>query len=232
MAYIDGLLGRGEQILYVARQHVFVLVVNILTELALIGVLVAAGVASNIAFDQNRTPLLASLTASDLILLICVAISVAVLISGFLDYLRWNNDQYLVTDRRVIQVRGLLNKRVTDSSLEKINDVELRQSLIGRMLNFGTVQILTASGEEGVNIMDRIAAPIDFKKAMMDAKHNHDRGFGYFDAPGYPSARTSAPLSTPGDIQRTLEDLAALRDRGILSENEFEAKKRELLSRI
>jgi uncharacterized membrane protein YdbT with pleckstrin-like domain len=231
MAYIDSLLGRGEQILYVARQHVFVLVVNILTELALIAVLVAAGVASNIAFDQNTTPLLANLTASDLILLICVVISVAVLISGFLDYLRWNNDQYVVTDRRVIQVRGLLNKRVTDSSLEKINDVELRQSLIGRMLNFGTISILTASGEEGISVMDRIAAPIAFKKAMLEAKHNHDRGFGYFDAPGYPT-RTSAPVSAPSDIQRMLEDLAALRDRGILSENEFEAKKRELLSRI
>lgn len=232
MAYIDDLLGRGEQILYIARQHVFVLVMNILTELALIAVLVAAGVASNIAFDQNTTPLLGSLTASDLILLICVVISVAVLISGFLDYLRWNNDQYIVTDRRVIQVRGLLNKRVTDSSLEKINDVELRQSLIGRMLNFGTVRILTASGEEGVSVMDRIAAPIDFKKAMMDAKHNHDRGYGYLDAPGYASSRMPAPMSAPGDIQRTLEDLAVLRDRGILSENEFEAKKRELLNRI
>jgi membrane protein YdbS with pleckstrin-like domain len=232
MAYIDSLLGRGEQILYIARQHVFVLVVNILTELALIAVLVAAGVASNIAFDQNTTPLISNMTASDLILLICIVISVAVLVSGFLDYLRWNNDQYIVTDRRVIQVRGLLNKRVTDSSLEKINDVEMRQSLIGRMLNFGTVAILTASGEEGISVMDRIAAPIDFKKAMLEAKHNHDRGFGYFDAPGYPASRPSTSANSPGDIQRTLEDLAALRDRGILSENEFEAKKRELLSRI
>ncbi|MFV9505757.1 MAG: PH domain-containing protein [Oscillochloridaceae bacterium umkhey_bin13] len=225
MAYLDDLLSRGEEIVYVARQHLFVLIANILTELALIALLVAAGVASNMAFDTSNR-IIAGMNASSLILLICVGISIVVLISGLMDYLRWANEQYIVTDRRVIQIRGILNKRVIDSSLEKINDVELRQSVIGRMLNFGTVEILTASGEDGVNVMDRIAAPLEFKRAMLEAKHNHDRGYGYLD-PGYPPATPNR-----NEIQRTLEELANLRDRGILSPAEFEAKKRELLSRI
>jgi membrane protein YdbS with pleckstrin-like domain len=229
MSYIDSLLGRGEQVLYVARQHIFVLVANILTELTLIALLVAAGVASNVAFDTSSV-IIGGMTASNLILLICVAISVIVLLSGFVDYLRWNAEQYIITDRRVIQIRGILSKRVTDSSLEKINDVELRQSLFGRMLNFGTVEILTASGDEGANLMDRIEAPLEFKRAMLEAKHNHERGYGYLD-PAYPPQRAPA-VNAPAEIQRTLEELAALRDRGILSTDEFEAKKRELLSRI
>lgn len=228
MSYIDSLLGRGEQILYVARQHIFVLIANILTELALIALLVAAGLASNMAFDTSNA-VIGGITASNLILVICVGISIIVLISGFIDYMRWNAEQYIVTDRRVIQVRGVLSKRVTDSSLEKINDVELRQSLLGRMLNFGTVEILTAAGEEGANLMDRIEDPLAFKKAMLEAKHNHERGYGYLE-PAYQPSR-AAP-NAPADIQRTLEELAALRDRGILSSDEFEAKKRELLSRI
>jgi membrane protein YdbS with pleckstrin-like domain len=228
MSYIESLLGRGEQILYVARQHIFVLVANILTELSLIALLVAAGVASNMAFDTSSV-MIGNMTASNLILLICVAISFVVLLSGFADYLRWNSEQYIITDRRVIQVRGVFSKRVTDSSLEKINDVELRQSVFGRILNFGTVEILTAAGEEGANLMDRIESPMEFKRAMLEAKHNHERGYGYLD-PAYPAARP--PVTAPADIQRTLEELAALRDRGILSIDEFEAKKRELLSRI
>lgn len=230
MAYIDQLLGRGEQIVYIARQHLFVLVANILAELTLIAVLVAAGVASNWAFSTNTTPLIGSLTASSLILLICVVISVIVMISGFMDYLRWTTEQYIITDRRVIQVHGIFNKRVIDSSLEKINDVELRQSLIGRMMNFGTVEILTAS-EDAINVMDRIESPLEFKKAMLDAKHNHERGYGYLDPQGYQTPPPH-PAMAAGDIQRTLEELAALRERGILSADEFEAKKRELLSRI
>ncbi|NJN17935.1 MAG: PH domain-containing protein [Oscillochloris sp.] len=228
MAYLDQLLGRGEQIIYVARQHIFVLIANILTELTLIALLVAAGVASNTAFRNNTAPLVGNLTASSLVLLICVIISVIVLISGFFDYLRWNNDQVIITDARVIQIKGILNKRVTDSSLEKINDVELRQSFIGRILNFGTIEILTAAGDEGVNVLDRIESPLVFKRAMLEAKRNHDRGYGYLDSDGYNAPRSAGPV----DIQRTLEELASLRDRGILSSEEFEAKKRELLNRI
>jgi membrane protein YdbS with pleckstrin-like domain len=265
MAYIESLLSRGEQITYIARQHIYVLIANVLTELGLIALLVAAGVASNRAF-RSTTPLVGSLTASNLILLICVVISVIVLISGFIDYIRWNTEQYIITDRRVIQIKGILNKRVIDSSLEKINDIELRQSLIGRMMNFGTVEILTASGDEGINVMDRIEYPLEFKKAMLEAKHNHERGFGYFDAAGYPpppmmdsggyppqqqapvprsyhsqpqAPQPSAPAGyppqrspMPGDIQRMIEDLATLRDRGILSTEEFETKKAELLRRL
>jgi hypothetical protein len=60
----------------------------------------------------------------------------------------------------------------------------------------------------------------------MDAKHNLERGYGFLEH-AYPHSSESA-----GDIQRTIEDLADLRDRGILSSDEFEAKKQELLRRI
>ena len=220
MAYIDSLLGHGEQILYVARQHLFVLFANIITELALIALFVATGVASNIAFEKASYSI-NGIAANTLILLICIGISILVLINGFVDYLRWTTEQYVVTDRRVMQIRGILNKRVIDSSLEKINDVELRQSLFGRILNFGTVEILTGSGEEGVNIMDRIEAPLAFKRAMIDAKQGHERGF------------TAPRAQTPpqADLVDELTRLAGLRDRGILSPAEFEAEKRELLLR-
>ncbi len=229
MSYVESLLGRGEQILYVARQHIFVLIMNILTELTLIGILVAAGVASNLAFRNNSAAMIGGISISDLILLICLVISIIVLISGFLDFLRWNSEQIVITDRRVLQIRGVFNKRVIDSSLEKINDIELRQSIIGRIFNFGTIEILTASGAEGANVMDRIEAPLEFKRALLEAKHNLERGYGYLEAEGYIPSR---PVSSVTEIQRTLEELARLRDRGILSPEEFEAKKRDLLSRI
>jgi uncharacterized membrane protein YdbT with pleckstrin-like domain len=231
MAYIDELLGRDEKILYDGRQHTFVLISNILTEMVLIGVLIAAGVASQAAF-QNQRPI-GGLPVGQLVLIACGLISLFVLISAFLDYLRWNNEQYIVTDQRVIQVRGIFNKDVIDSSLDKINDVELRQSWLGRIFDFGTIEILTAS-DVGINEMRRIAHPLDFKRAMLDAKHNFTHGYGYLD-PQAVAAYTqqhSQPASDSRDIQQTLQKLADLRDQGLLSQAEFEAKKRELLSRI
>lgn len=230
MAYIDELLGRGEKIVYVARQHLFVLISHVLTEVALIGLLVAAGVVANAAFNSPSLPSVGNLSPGTLILLVCAAISVGVLISGFIDYLRWNTEQYIITDRRVIQVKGVLNKDVIDSSLDKINDVELSQTWMGRIFNYGTIEILTAS-DTGVNVMDRIGHPLDFKREMLEAKHQQDHY--YVDshvAAAYP--RANQPIHGQQEIQRTLEELAALRDRGILSSDEFENKKRELLSRI
>lgn len=231
MAYIDELLGRDESILYVGRQHTFVLVSNILAELSLIALLIAAGVFSQRAF-QNRDSYINGLPVGQMVLLGCAVISLIVLISAFFDFLRWNNEQYIVTDQRVIHIRGVLNKDVIDSSLDKINDVELRQSWVGRIFGFGDVEILTAS-DAGVNLMRRIAEPIEFKRSMLEAKHNYSRGFGYMDPQSIAAyTQPAAARASGGDIEQTLQKLADLRDQGLLSQAEFEAKKRDLLSRI
>ena len=51
----------------------------------------------------------------------------------------------MITNRRLLKVTGILNKRSGDSSLEKINDAILSQTVLGRMLNFGDLEILTAA---------------------------------------------------------------------------------------
>jgi uncharacterized membrane protein YdbT with pleckstrin-like domain len=229
MAYIDELLGRGENILYVGRQHMFVLVSNILAELSLIALLIAAGVFSQRYLTTVRV---SGLPGGQVVLLVCGAISLIVLISAFLDYLRWNNEQYVITDNRVIQIRGIFNKAVIDSSLDKINDIELRQSWIGRIFGFGDIEILTAS-EIGVNSLHKIADPLDFKRAMLEAKQEHSRGYGYLDPQAVAAyVQPAAAGGAQNDIEQTLRKLADLRDQGLLSQAEFEAKKRELLSRI
>src|SRR5262245_4139448 len=230
MAYIDELLARDEQVVYDGRQHTFVLISNILTEMVLIAILIAAGVAAQRYLTNVNV---AGQPGGTVVLLVFGVISVLVLISAFLDYLRWNNEQYIVTDQRVIQIRGIFNKNVIDSSLDKINDIELRQSWLGRIFDYGNIEILTAS-DVGINEMRKIAHPLDFKRAMLEAKHNYNRGFGYLDLPPV-GAYTQPPSTAPGgasDLEQTLQKLADLRDRGLLSVDEFEAKKRELLSRI
>jgi len=228
MAYIDELLGRGENILYVGRQHMFVLISNILAELSLIALLIAAGVISQRYLTTVRV---GGMAGGLVVLLICGAISIIVLISAFLDYLRWNNEQYVVTDQRVIQIRGIFNKDVIDSSLDKINDIELRQSWLGRIFGFGDIEILTAS-DIGINAMRKIAHPLDFKRAMLEAKQEHSRGYGYFDPQAVAAYMQPPPAGSQDTIEQTLRKLADLRDQGLLSQAEFEAKKRELLSRM
>ncbi|MEM8529851.1 MAG: PH domain-containing protein [Chloroflexota bacterium] len=230
MAYLEELLSRGERVVYVGRQHTFVLVSNIVAETFLIVMLVAAGIASQSAFGER---FIQGIPVGQLVFAVCGVISAIILISAFLDYLRWNNEEYVVTDQRVIQLRGIFSKSATDSTLEKITDLELRQSWLGRIFDFGDIQILTAS-DLGVSTMRKIAQPIDFKRAMLEAKNHQSRGYGYMD-PQAVSAYMQPPPAYRGpqaDIEQTLQKLADLRDQGLLSQDEFEAKRRDLLRRI
>ena len=213
MSYLDEMLGQGETIVFTSRQHWFLLAARVLLEVILLGLLLAAAVVGNANWGEQ----------GQIVVLVTGVIALLVLLSAIVDYLRWRSEQYVVTDRRVLQLKGVINKRVLDSSLEKINDVELQQSLFGRMFGYGTVEILTAS-EEAINRMEAIANPVEFKRAMQDARARYD---------GYLGQGTGAPSRADGgDLQSVLEQLAALRDRGILSQAEFEAKKRDVLSRI
>ena len=176
--------------------------------------------------------------------------------------LRFLNQEYVLTNRRVLQVAGVLNKTSTDSSLEKINDARLTQSVFGRIFGFGDLDILTAA-ETGIERFHMIRNPVGFKKAMLDAKHEYERDVA--GGPGSRRARRCAPTparrpvaapasprprtatrpclaDTPGrppaaalssdELTRTLSSLADLRDRGAISPEEYERKKADLLSRL
>src|SRR3990172_559396 len=152
--YIQSMLGENERIVLSTRQHWFVLFSAILAEITVTLLLVAAVSVATAFFP---------IAAIGFVLLFLP------LISMLRDILIWTNHEYLVTNRRVIQISGIFNKNVVDSSLEKVNDVKMTQSFFGRMFDYGDVEILTAS-EIGVNLFKRIGDPVKFKTAMLNAK--------------------------------------------------------------
>ncbi len=108
-----------------------------------------------------------------------------------------------------------------DSRLDKINNVEHRQTLWGRLLNFGNVEIDTAS-ETGTAVFRKISHPLDFKRAIVAAAEQYrsaNRG-GYVAAPSGPSGA------------ERLRQLQALFDDGLISREEYEAKRQQLLSEL
>jgi hypothetical protein len=112
--------------------------------------------------------------------------------------LRYVNQEYVLTNRRVIQVEGVFNRNATDSSLEKINDAVLSQSVFGRMFDFGDLTVLTAS-ESGIEKMRMLRSPVVYKKKMLDAKHDYEVDMeraGW--APSPPIREGSAPAPGPG----------------------------------
>src|SRR5574341_1190483 len=152
--YIKDLMGENERILLVTRQHWFVLFSNIFLEILFIVLLVVGVSALSLVYPLA--------TVGYILVLVP-------LIGMIRDIMIWSNRQYIVTNRRVIQISGVFSKDVVDSSLEKVNDVKLSQSFWGRLFDYGDIEILTAS-EVGANVFRSIGEPIKFKTAMLNAK--------------------------------------------------------------
>jgi uncharacterized membrane protein YdbT with pleckstrin-like domain len=96
-------------------------------------------------------------------------------------YLSWTMNVYVLTNRRVIESTGVLSKRVADSSLEKLTDIVLKQSILGRMLGYGDIIVLTASAGAGINDLKQIRRPMEFKMQMVNAKEELEREVGASD---------------------------------------------------
>jgi len=208
--YIESLLGDREKIVFATRQHWFTPARAIILEIVIILIIFAATIAAAISFPYLAVVVTA---IGFVILLIPVA-------TMTMDILNWSNRQFIITNRRVIQISGIFNKNVGDSNLEKVNDVKMSQSALGRIFGYGDIEILTAS-ELGVNLFKRIDEPIRFKTAMLNAKEQYDRGL-----------EGDENLSHTRDIPAMIVQLDELRVKGILTEDEFLRKKSDLLAKL
>lgn len=224
MGYLQQLMGADEEVLFETRHHWTALVGRIWWPVVLLVVGLVLSVAGilfgGVYLDQAVLDPTARLILRAALVLFLLAIPIVTIVARVV---RWRGEQFIITNYRVIHLQGIFAKSVIDSSLEKVNDVVLYQSLLGRMLDFGNLEILTSS-DIGVNKLYRIGRPLMFKKAMLDAKQYLEGGDGQHRA-------APAPAPAP-DIPDLIARLAALRDQGSLSEVEFQAKKEILLKRI
>ena len=272
MSYAEKLLSRGEEIVYESRQHWFAVVAE--TFWWIVGAVVLLALAIFLA--SNQAPVVNDgidgvLTVATLLLLLLAVGRVALKIWD------WRNQEWLITNRRVIRSEGILNKAMSDSNLEKINDAMLTQSWVGRIFNYGTLDILTAAEETGAHAgigdFPMIAEPVAFKIAMLNQKELLERPDlaparrqqGREATPDYrrealppragsdrvsqvayedeqaaaPVAAAPAPAAPPAEPARaaedpgaTLERLATLRDKGLITPEEYELKKQQILERF
>jgi len=209
-AYLKKLLGEREEVLLVTRRHWLVLLREILVELTFVG------------FTLLIVSILIASSAGNPLVGLGYLLILIPLVSLVRDTLYWSHHMYIVTNLRVIQVIGIFNKNVTDSSLEKVNDVKLEQSWLGRMFNYGDIEGLTAS-ELGVNRFTMIGSPIRFKTAMLNAKIRLEEA---------QVTKGVSNVATPNKVTELLASLGELRERGVLTEEEFNAKKAKLLSEL
>jgi hypothetical protein len=178
MRYADTLLSEGEVIVHRARQHWLALILDARAAVVLFVLGIALLLA--VAF-LNPDPSLGQLIS--VAALVCLAI--ALVLFGYKWWQWWAQD-YMVTNRRLMKVTGILNKRSSDSSLEKINDAVLEQNVLGRIMNYGDLDILTASSESGIDYFRMLNGAKEFKRVMLNQKHALETGYMYERPPSPP----------------------------------------------
>ena len=151
MGYVERVLQPGESVLARARLHWWA-VWRRVAPLALI----ALGLAV-LGFTQQDSLRLALLAAAGLAVL-------AAILSGIGPAIARATTELAVTNRRIILKRGLIRRHTIEMSRAQVESVDVEQSMLGRLLDFGDVTVRgTGATPEPFR---RIAAPLRFRSAI------------------------------------------------------------------
>jgi Short C-terminal domain/Bacterial PH domain len=155
----------------------------------------------------------------------------------------WRTAIFAVTTMRVLREEGLLSKDSSTTLLSSLSDVRSSVGFLGQRLGYGDLVLMTQSGDAGEDKFLCITDPLEFRNQVMTQKVADRRMDGPTAAqvaavqaaqaaPAAPAPEATAPTPSSVDSADALAKLADLRDRGAITEAEFEAKKAEILDRI
>jgi membrane protein YdbS with pleckstrin-like domain len=211
MRYADKNLAPGETILYRARYHwiIYRFTIVLLILAAALGVAALYATKSQ-AGDEVGRP----------IGILAAAFVVLALLAYLVRRFRASLDEFVVTNRRVIRKVGFYAREIQQAPLEKVQDITVEQGAFGRMLGYGTVIVETAS-EKGMLVFPSIASPDGFRNHVWGQAPPEDRAPSAAQAP-------AAPVSA----QARLEELESLKQRGLVNQEEYAAKRQEILSHL
>jgi uncharacterized membrane protein YdbT with pleckstrin-like domain len=149
--YIDEILQPGEKVLYSTNAHWMFYLPAIGAWIVVLALLI-----------------LSRMTAVDALVLTCFAaaavMAVAALywtVAGW--FHRWTTETD-VTNFRVVHKTGFIKRRTFEMSLDKVESVDVNQSIMGRLLNYGDVTIRGVG--EGIETIKTIAAPLAFRNSI------------------------------------------------------------------
>jgi len=139
-------------------------------------------------------------------------------------YVQWQYTHFVVTDDRVIFRTGMLSKHGVEIPLERINNINFDQRIFERIIGAGDLDIESA-GREGQSHFEDVRHPDGVQQEIYRQMEVNTKKQASWSAP---PAQPSGGASIPEQI----EQLAALRDKGHITAQEFESKKAALLERM
>ena len=148
-----------------------------------------------------------------------------------IEYINWKYNLWCVTNMRVVDESGFFTRYSKESPLDKINNVEYDQSIWGRLLGFGNVDIQTAA-ELGETTYKLIHHPKLLKDTITRAQEEYKKTQIANQATQLAEAiaRTN-PAAQPSQqmIADELHKLFELMQKGAITQEEYVAQKNKLI---
>ena len=149
--YIDDILQPGEKVLYSTNAHWIFFLPAIIGWIAVGVFLVLSGLV------PPGPPVLICLS------LAAISAVAALYKTATAWFHRWTTETD-VTNFRVVHKTGFVKRQTFEMSVDKVESVDVDQSILGRILNYGDVTVLGVG--EGGKTLDMIASPLSFRNAI------------------------------------------------------------------
>jgi len=202
-------LKKNEKVVLTIRKHWFVLLKPMLWTVILI-IIALAG--SNSEFGN--------------FFLIGAGLTIAWFIYWILDR---NTNLWAVTNLRVIDEYGVFSNNSKETPLEKINNVSYRQPLLGRIFNYGNVQIQSAA-ESGSTLHKMVESPKKLKDTITQYQEIYKQEQIKEQAQSLANALGGQKSFGSADISEELTKLHDLKEKGIITEDDFQKRKNKILN--
>ena len=203
MGYPGRLLNPGETIVVDVRPHWWFLARPAAVELVVIAASITAAVESVPSWVE------------------WVAVAALVVSAVWLaaSYVQWATTRLVVTNFRLIERRGVLARKGREIPISALTDIGYRQTIFGRLIGMGDV-LLESAGKDGQEVFP------DLPHAM--AIHNEI----YRQLEARRSQPSSVPSAGGQSVADRMAQLDELRRRGLITDEEFQAKRSDLLNRL
>jgi uncharacterized membrane protein YdbT with pleckstrin-like domain len=139
-----------------------------------------------------------------------------------------NNNIWAVTNLRVVDEYGVFSNNAKESPLDKINNVSYSQSFWGKIFVYGNVQIQTAA-EIGSTTYYTVQNPRKLKDTITNMQEEYKDFQIKKQASELAFAIVAEQQNTKTDVSSELEKLYNLKQKGIITEEEFNTRKSKLL---
>jgi len=139
-----------------------------------------------------------------------------------------NNNLWAVTNLRVIDEYGVFSNNTKESPLDKINNVSYNQSFLGKIFGYGNVQIQTAA-EIGSTTYSDVENPKELKDTITHMQEEYKQYQIKNQATELASAIIAGQKNNKTDIAAELEKLYELKQKGILTDDEYNTRKAKIL---